>query len=156
MKIKTKKVYYCEYCKRHGLSSYYMKRHEKYCTLNPGRACRMCGSDQGDLADVIEKYKDAYEVRIVNVDRDDTYTIKEYKGNDMVKVPYEEWGHKVIWKKEVNICLISKDCGCCPNCILTVLRVCSLSFMKLDLRYDYKEAVTKWWKENENHVYDYD
>lgn len=34
--------YWCEYCSKHNLSASSITRHEKYCTANPNRACRMC------------------------------------------------------------------------------------------------------------------
>lgn len=43
MKVKTKKVYYCEFCNKHLLVAHAIKTHEKHCTKNPERECRMCG-----------------------------------------------------------------------------------------------------------------
>jgi hypothetical protein len=40
VKVKTKKVYYCDFCKKHGLSRVAMEKHECHCTLNPERICR--------------------------------------------------------------------------------------------------------------------
>ena len=42
--MKTKRVnrYYCDYCKKSGCSSYWIREHEKHCTMNPKRDCRMC------------------------------------------------------------------------------------------------------------------
>lgn len=44
MITKTKEVYYCEYCKRHGLSKGAMRHHEKICHENPNnhRPCFRC------------------------------------------------------------------------------------------------------------------
>jgi len=44
MKTKTKQVYYCDHCNKHGLSSHMMKYHEKICTKNPKnfRPCFDC------------------------------------------------------------------------------------------------------------------
>lgn len=44
MKELTKKVFYCDYCKKHGLSKSSMSRHEKWCNYNPEnrRACEGC------------------------------------------------------------------------------------------------------------------
>lgn len=42
MKTVKKNVYYCEHCKKHGLSASSMSRHEASCTANPNRRCRMC------------------------------------------------------------------------------------------------------------------
>lgn len=33
--------YYCEFCKKGSLSGGHMGSHEKYCTANPNRICRM-------------------------------------------------------------------------------------------------------------------
>lgn len=55
MKIKTKNVYYCDYCKKHSLRS--LEKHEKHCTMNPNRDCRMCGRE--NVLDLVEKYKRA-------------------------------------------------------------------------------------------------
>ena len=34
--------YYCDYCKKAGGSQGHMEAHEKHCTLNPERSCRVC------------------------------------------------------------------------------------------------------------------
>lgn len=41
--MKKKKVwrYWCEFCKKAGQSASHMSRHEKHCTLNPERECRL-------------------------------------------------------------------------------------------------------------------
>lgn len=44
MYSKTKEVYYCQFCKKHGLSKSKMEYHEKICGYNPEnvRACHSC------------------------------------------------------------------------------------------------------------------
>lgn len=44
MKELTKKVFYCDHCKKHGLNSGAMSRHEKWCDINPEnkKACTFC------------------------------------------------------------------------------------------------------------------
>ena len=44
MKTKTKNVYYCDFCKKHGLSKHAMEYHEKICSYNPAnhRPCQTC------------------------------------------------------------------------------------------------------------------
>lgn len=37
-----KKVYYCDFCKKKGMSAASMSKHEKHCTLNSNRQCRLC------------------------------------------------------------------------------------------------------------------
>lgn len=40
MRSVQKIVFYCDHCRRHGLSRAAMEKHEKGCTLNPQRVCR--------------------------------------------------------------------------------------------------------------------
>lgn len=40
MRTVLKKVYYCDFCGKHSLRP--VTKHEKYCTGNPDRGCRMC------------------------------------------------------------------------------------------------------------------
>lgn len=44
MKEQTKKVFYCDHCKKHGLSKGAMVLHEKWCDSNPEnkKACTYC------------------------------------------------------------------------------------------------------------------
>ena len=42
MRTVLKKVYYCDFCKKKGLSASSISKHEKHCTLNPKRECRLC------------------------------------------------------------------------------------------------------------------
>lgn len=45
MHFKIVKRYYCDFCGKSGLSASHISRHEKACTLNPQRICRMCHMD---------------------------------------------------------------------------------------------------------------
>jgi len=42
--MKKRKVwkYFCEYCGKGNCNPSYLSRHERHCTLNPNRECRMC------------------------------------------------------------------------------------------------------------------
>jgi len=128
MKTKTKKVYYCEYCGRHRLTRRSIEEHEKHCTLNPHRSCRMCG--QSDLNSVIEKYRDRFRV----VEKEHT--------------PYGvtmgiEWTND-----EVTLGDIEADVDGCPACTLAVMRLCGFNgFPGPPLEFDYQKARKAWWKE---------
>ena len=39
--------YYCDHCGKGGCSKHHMEQHERSCTLNPERECRMCAADPG-------------------------------------------------------------------------------------------------------------
>lgn len=43
MKTKLVKRYWCDHCNKAGLQARSMAVHEKHCTLNPDRDCRVCG-----------------------------------------------------------------------------------------------------------------
>ena len=57
MKTKIRKIYYCEYCKKHGMRKPDMEKHEKHCTLNMNRKCRLCGKQEG-IEDMLDGYLD--------------------------------------------------------------------------------------------------
>ena len=65
MKIKTKLIYYCDFCKKHLLTINSMKIHELHCTCNPNRKCRMCDlmgeTSSLDLPGVVEKYNKLFQ-----------------------------------------------------------------------------------------------
>lgn len=46
MKVITKEVFYCDHCKKHGLSKHAMAWHEKHCLKNPKNypACFNCNN----------------------------------------------------------------------------------------------------------------
>lgn len=54
MITKIKPVYYCEFCNKSGRGKWQMERHEKHCTVNPDRACRMCEYSTAEPIDVRE------------------------------------------------------------------------------------------------------
>jgi len=52
--------YYCDYCKKNGGSRHHMERHEKACTANPKRVCRVCG--QKGISDDVRKFLSGVDV----------------------------------------------------------------------------------------------
>ena len=42
MRVKMVKQYICDFCGKKGLGAGHIKKHEKHCTMNPDRECRMC------------------------------------------------------------------------------------------------------------------
>lgn len=125
MLVKMKKVYYCEYCGRHRLTSYSIKEHEKRCTLNPHRTCGMCG--RSDLTPILEKYEDRFVIE---------------------ENPAKYGGTRLIWiHGEVTIEEIEKDTEHCPACTLAVLRICGLAKWPSPIDFDYHKSRVKWWKE---------
>lgn len=130
MKTKRKIVYYCDFCSKKSLRS--LKVHEKHCTANPDRECRLC--EQLSIREIIEKYRKYFYLR-------------EAKGKIF------EWeSSKIIpvFKKKFTLKDIINELDYrCPNCILTIIRCLGLNryYFKGKFEYfDYKKEMEDWWE----------
>ena len=70
---KTKKVYYCEHCKKKSFQKYTMENHEKHCTANPNRICGVCGMHGIPIIHIDIELKatldsDIFDFGIINMD----------------------------------------------------------------------------------------
>jgi len=127
MKIIKKNVYYCDFCKKKGLRS--LKVHEKHCTANPDRECRLC--ENQPIRPIIDKYQKYFEVKI----REDVLY------GDTVKV---------VYKKEFTLNDIVNELDYrCPNCILAIIRCLGLNrfYFEDKFKFEYKKEVDGWWSE---------
>jgi hypothetical protein len=126
MKTIKKNVYYCEYCKKKkGLSKGAMLKHEKHCTANPNRECRICGRKEG-LKELIERFKQTYT----------TTSVDNY--DELLQNNFEE--RKIIWKeKEITLQDVKDSVDDCPNCTLAIIRQ---AFPQQIIEYpNYKEEL---------------
>lgn len=131
MRMKRKIVYYCDYCNKKSLRS--LKIHEKHCTANPDRECRLC--DNKSIKPIIEKYRKYF-------------TIEE---TEKVILGGQEWEMviKPIFKKEFTLKDIINELDyICPNCILAIIRCLGLNrcYMEDKFKFDYKKALDNWWR----------
>jgi len=121
MKTKIKTVYYCDYCKKHSFRS--LVEHEKHCTANPDRECRLCQNPS--VLPIIEKIKGK-----MNYGEDEHLFSENHKVHqfflDNIKNELDEL---------------------CPNCILTIIRCTGLNKYPYNIEFDYKDELEKWWKE---------
>ena len=135
MKTKRKIVYYCDFCSKKSLRS--LKIHEKHCTANPDRKCRLC--ENRDIKEIIRKYRSYFTVHPMNF--------------------------AVTFKKEFTLNDIKNELDYdCPNCIFAIIRCLGLNryYMNRKFKYDYKKELDKWWaltneearKEAERDMYD--
>lgn len=124
MKIKVKKVYYCDFCKKHSLKS--IKFHEKHCTGNPNRECRMCG--RKDINTIIPKYK----IEIKN---------EWFKAPNTIEGTIMEGIEGMVAKTMEEL---ENDTEGCPACMLTVIR-CNEYKWPINPKFDYKKATEEWW-----------
>jgi hypothetical protein len=150
MRIVKKNVYYCDFCKKKNLSGHAMKVHEKHCTANPDRECRLC--DAGNIKDLIEEIKTSFTIVQkpciqTEIDRmfyreDETFPGIEWKGTPFTMDKLRE---------------ITEDC---PVCLLAVLRQTELYKLdsqeyEFDFKAESKEYHNEKWREINSHRSDH-
>lgn len=126
MIIKKRSVYYCGFCKKHTLTKNSMESHEKHCTANPDRQCRMCLEDSGITMDGDERRKLAGQLKGM---------ILRNREEPVEPAPLE-------W--------LQKQVDDCPACILTVVRLADMdtgSLTNWDDSWNYKEETVRRMKE---------
>ena len=130
MIIKKKNVYYCEYCKKKSLRS--VKIHEKHCTANPDRACRLC--DNKPIKPIVKKYQKYFHIR-------ETKSLHPISEWDEIKIT------PVFNKKFTLSGLINELDYECPNCILALIRCLGLNrwYMEKKYEFNYQKALANWW-----------
>jgi len=103
--MQRKKVwrYYCEYCGKANCSAGHMRQHERNCTMNPDRYCRMCNAfskHQGlqDATDILRKN-----------------AVPGIEWEDQVRDYIDQNGPQVIER-------VRDTLENCPACILAALR----------------------------------
>ncbi len=123
MKTVKKNVYYCDFCNKRGFSSGHMRAHEKHCTANPNRICRVCDG-QFEFLELIKDFKSRYKIVESDVD------------SPMVTETIEWIG------KEITMEEIDNHVDDCPACKLAVMRQSGLTSHSFHetLKYDYPEA----------------
>jgi len=126
MRIVKKNVYYCENCGKRSLRP--LIKHEKHCTLNPDRECRLCGRES--IKEIIDKYREYFKVIEVKYpaefeDRIEVRYIKEFILDDIKR------------ELEYN----------CPICLFAIIRCLGLNryWFKKKFDFDYKKELSGWW-----------
>ena len=117
--------YYCDFCNKGGGHSGWMKIHEKHCTLNPNRQCRMCevaDIPQQSVNELIEKFKSVV----------DKQSLESFINDD--KKALEEL-------REIT--------EGCPACMLAVIR----QYPDAIVAFDFKEESKSFWRNmNDRHA----
>ena len=119
---KIRKVYYCEFCKKHMFRKSSMENHEKHCTRNVNRDCKMCThiSAVSYLKDVVEKNKNNPLFTGIALDKHDEY--------------------------ETLIESIKLELNSCPVCIMSFAKIVKVHITN----FDYKKEVSSFWNDNGN------
>ena len=131
MKTIKKNVYYCEYCNKHGLSAGSMSKHEKHCTANPDRECRLCGNSI-NVGEVAKKLSSRFKL----VDH------PEENIHKFITIKVEWIGEKITMDELDDLS------ECCPICKLAIMRQSKLThwvFSDTELRFHYLEELKDFW-----------
>jgi hypothetical protein len=133
MIIKTKKVYYCDFCGKRSLAKWSLEKHETHCTGNPNRQCRLCGRKE-PLSELIKKWLAIREKWMAQS------IISDWGNVDFLTAVREEM------EKEINVANVQEDINdCCPACTLAIVRQAKLAYHPISINYDYKKEIEEWW-----------
>ena len=100
-------VFYCDFCRKHGLSRVAMEKHEAACTMNPRRVCRWRIDGHSDGSRVI----DVAEIAAVLRDRATPYPIS---------ADPEAEERTYLAKEDID--WLRGEVEGCPACMLAALR----------------------------------
>jgi hypothetical protein len=120
MKVKQVNRYYCDYCAKSRGTKHSMEVHEKHCTMNPNRQCRMCKS--GNVPELLRLMPNPD--LFFDVD-DGMGGFKNYQ-TDM----------------QAGLQNVLDATEGCPACTLAVLRQ---SYTRFLVEWNYEEACKEWW-----------
>jgi hypothetical protein len=134
MREATRKVYYCDFCKKRLMRIDAMKKHEKYCTANLDRECRMCGEIQEvspDFREVIKKLKSRY-------------LILESQSDNMMLAGIISYS--IRWTgEEITSQTLYDFANGCPACMLTLFR--QLDEIAKPQDFNYQKELKSFWND---------
>lgn len=133
--------YYCDHCKKAGGSGGHMLRHEKSCTLNPGRVCRMCEllkQAQPAMADMLALLPDP----------------------SLFQKSVEHQGETVLDDEAIRPLIeaampkLRELTDVCPICVMAALRQKGIPVPLVD-SFNFKNELSDVWDEIRNSERDY-
>lgn len=141
--MKRKQVwrYYCDFCKKANCSSFSISKHERGCTANPDRKCRVCpiiASGYGD--DLLPLSLPELISMLSEVGEDESRAMLD-EGNGC--------GTRA-WKLLARLRNASHGC---PACILAAIRQSPASISNY-LAFDFKAEMKAFWEEHNNYPSD--
>ena len=132
MRVKKVWRYCCDFCKKTSLSKGAMNKHEKHCTMNPDRKCRMCAYMEGysaPLPELIAMLPEPSEL---------LYEIEcGYQATGEGKMP-------AFWEAFEKMRDAAEQC---PACILAALRQRGIPAWVWEEKYDYAKECKSLWDE---------
>lgn len=130
MKIIKKNVYYCEFCNKKSLAAHATSSHEKHCTANPNRHCRICEMST-TIQDEVNEYKSRFTLQ-KNEQTQDIFSDKFFNTDEYI----------VRWvDKPVTIDELRERFDDCPACILSILRQTGMNKHYFHFEFDFKQEM---------------
>lgn len=126
MEVRKINVYYCDFCGAHRLSKRGIEFHEKHCTKNANRECRLCFDydSQPDYHELVAEVRETPHESLMHSDTRDAM-----------------WDY------------LKAACNDCPGCIMTVLRLSGRHDIRPD-GWDWdaecKKRVGEQWEQRRN------
>ena len=131
MKTKIKKVYYCDFCKKHSLTSWSLEKHEKHCTLNPQRYCRICQTQRVN-EHWIKKLQDAFK------------TMEAKKQATPSSPAAFSYSGEIVSEFQHKFDEIKRETGC-PICFLSIVRLSKITTYLTT--YNFQKEMQEYWNE---------
>jgi len=136
MKVKKVNRYWCDFCGKAGLSSGHMKSHEKHCTMNPNRECRVC-----------KMIKDARNAYFVPVPLSRLVAMlpnhEEFKRcHDDTTMSYYDGGLSEAVAKVLPS--LKAAAGDCPACVMAALRQAHIPVPMAE-GFSFKDEMASIW-----------
>lgn len=132
MKTKTVTHYVCDHCGKVGHSAGHMTTHEKHCTMNSKRKCRLC--DEGhNLAQLIAMVPSPEPFAI----RAEEWDFKAGEGKGFTYVIPDGF-------YEAAIARVHDAADECPLCTFAALRQSGVPMFLLK-SFKLKEELADWW-----------
>ena len=130
--MKKKKVwsYYCDYCKKANCSAPAIAKHEKHCTMNPNRVCRLCAMIDNNNLQMNELL--SYLPNPEDFKTDDQLGGLHYTGIDQ--------------KINEGVKELEQKTDDCPMCIFSALRQ-SGCLSVMTFVWDYQLKLNTWWSD---------
>lgn len=136
MRAKTVIRYYCDFCQRKTYySRHHMEKHEKHCTMNPDRECRVCKTlleqEQPSLKSLVMLLPDPTDYWERNEDGTNNY-----------------WDGKKADAVIAQIMPTLRELsGNCPACILAAFRQKGIPLLAVSSHFDFTKEMKEVWAE---------
>lgn len=106
--MRSKKVtrHWCDHCNKGSLQKHSMAVHERHCTMNPARACRVCGILGGPVVSDPEALRALIAIL----------------PNDVTPASFGDELNDYVERANAAIPKLREAAGDCPACMLAALR----------------------------------